>query len=226
MNFKQKLLSILENNPKFSEDLQGKIGRDRSIVYGVYFLEENNIEATFQRICITCFYMFPESFSFVEFPEYPDSRIVRNCIWHCTDKSKSWLVGSDKTYYNITDKARDEVLPIFRKLIDSNMDAESLPYLMKIKGKKKDPLFTKPRDKEVSFYQGIKKSKGFRLYQENRDQIKSVDIKNSLGGDRYVSEVFLSRKWKEAFGASELIGDKDVKKYLEWIKENWSKYVK
>ena len=196
MKIKEKLLDILNKHEIFSEDIQKKVGRDRAVVYGVYFLETHGIEPTFQRICVTCFKLFPESFSFVEFPEYPDSRVVRNCLLHCVYKTKEWLVGSDKTFYSVTEKGKDNVIPIFKKLIDSNMDIESLPHLMKIRGTKKDPLVTKPTDKEVNFVNEIKHSKGFTLYNKNREQIKSVDIKKSLGGDRYVSEVFLDKKWK------------------------------
>ena len=226
MEIKQKLFEILKENKPFNEGIQKKVGRDRAIVYGVYLLGEYEIEPTFQRICVTCFKLFPESFSFVEFPEYPDSRVVRNCIWHCVHASKGWLVGSDKTKYSVTEKGKDDVIPIFKKLIDSNMDIDSLPYFLKMRGVTKRELVTKPVDKEGNIIQEIKQSKGFELFKGNKEEIRSVDIKQSIGGDRYVSEVFLNKKLKEAFEACELINDKEVKSYLEWIKENWSNFVR
>lgn len=103
---KEKVLDILKRHEVFKEDIQKKIGRDRALVYSVYLLENNSIEATFQRICVVSFKLFPESFSFPEFSEFPDSRIIRNCLWHCVHKSKEWLTGSDKTKYSLTEKVR------------------------------------------------------------------------------------------------------------------------
>jgi hypothetical protein len=224
MDEKNKTLYLLTKHEFFNENVQKKVGRDRSTVYAVYLLESNKIEPTFQRICIVCFKLFPESFSFPEFSEFPDSRIVRNCLWHCVYKTKGWLVGSDKTKYSITEKSRIEVIPIFLKLLDSKMNVEeSLPHSMKVRGKE---LVTKSIDKEGKIIQEIKQSKGFQLFNGKREEIKSFDIKQSLGGDRYVSEAFLNKKLKEAVEACMLLNDNNVISYLKWIEENWNKYIR
>jgi len=226
MDEKNKILDLLTKHEFFNENIQKKVGRDRAIVYAVYLLESNKIEPTFQRTCVVCFKLFPESFSFSEFPEFPDSRIVRNCLWHCVYKTKGWLVGSDKTKYSTTEKSRMEVIPIFLKLLDSKMDVESLPHTMKVRGISKKELVTKSIDKEGKIIQEIKQSKGFQLFNRNREEIKSFDIKQSLGGDRYVSEAFLNKKLKDALEACKLLNDNDVISYLKWIQETWNKYIR
>jgi len=222
---REKILDILNKHEVFSEEIQKKVGRDRATIYGVFLLENNNIEPTFQRICITCFRLFPESFSLVEFPEHPDSRIIRNCLLHCSYKTKGWLIGSDKTKYSLTEKARDEVMPMFKKLIESNMDINSLPYSLKIRRVTKKEAVTKSLDTEGNIIQEIKESKGFQLFKDKRQDIRSIEIRNSLGGDRYSPESFLNAKLKKALDANKLIGDKEVESYLEWIKENWIKII-
>lgn len=221
MEDKEILLKLVDSHGIIDESIQKKIGRDRAIVYCVKLLQENNIEPTFQRICVSCFKIFPESFSFVEFPEYPDSRVVRNCLWHCVHDSKGWLVGSDKRNYSLTQKGEDEVIPIFKKLIETDMDVDSLPIFLKIRGKTKRELVTKPTDKEVNILNHIRDSQGFLLFEKNRVEVRSVDIKKSLGGDRYVSNGFIRKKLNDALKACEILDDKDIKKYLIWIKENY-----
>ncbi len=226
MDVREKLLKILGEHESFSLDIQKKIGRDRAVVYSVYLLENMDIEPTFQRICVASFKLFHESFSFVEFPEYPDSRVIRNCLFHCVYKTKGWLIGSDKTKYSITDKARDEVIPIFEKMMNSDMTINQLPEkYIKRRGPKKD-LTTRSTDKEGLIIKEIKESKGFALFTEKKDEIKSLHVKQSLGGDRYVSEAFLRKKLNEAIEAANLFEDDDVKLYLKWIKDNISDFIK
>ncbi len=226
MDDRDRLLEVLNKQEPFNEDIQKRVGRDRAVVYAVYLIENNNIEATFQRVSIALFKLFPESFSFSEFPEYPDSRSVRNCLWHCAHKSKEWLVGSDKTHYNTTEKGK-EIVQIFLKLIEGGMNIEALPYGLQLKGKTKNGLTTKPRDKEQHFLSEIiKKSGGYsKFINYNKDNIKSIDVKKSLGGDRYSPTSYLHDKLIESLRYSENYNEKDIELYLKWIKENWSKLM-
>lgn len=145
---KEEIDNLLKTHQPFKEAIQKKIGRDRVVVYAVYLLENKNIEPTFQRICLVVFKLCPESFSFTEFPEYPDSRIVRNCLWHCVHSSKNWLIGSDKTHYTITEKGQ-EIVQIFIKFVGSNLDTKTLPFELQLKGITKKELTTKPTDTEI-----------------------------------------------------------------------------
>jgi len=221
MIVKQKLVELLNNQKKFSENIQKKVGKDRAVTYAVYFLESNNIEATFQRICVTLAKLFPESFSFTEFPNIPDSRTVRNCIWHCVDNKKGWIVGRDKHYYNTTNRGL-EIIQIFNKLIDSDMDVKSLPYSLQIKGEIKKAYDTKPKDYEINFLKEIKESKAFKLFKEDKNKIKNVDIKKSLSGDRYSPETYLYNQLTKAIKFCQLVNDKQVYSYLNWVKKNWN----
>lgn len=224
MEEKEKLFDILKQHEIFKEEIQKKLGRDRAIVYSVYLLENNRIEATFQRVCLVSFKLFPESFSFPEFPEFPDSRVVRNCLWHCVHKSKEWLVGSDKTKYGLTEKGKD-IVTIFLKLIKNKMDIQSLPLSFQLKGVTKKELVTKPMDAEVNYIKEIQKSKAYELFIKNKEGIKSIDIKKSLGGDRYSPSSYLRDKLSRATKACEMTDSREVKSYLNWVSNNWSQLM-
>lgn len=214
---KDKFFSLIHNAKTFSENIQKKLGRDRAVSYTVYFLINNHVEATFQRICVAVYKLFPESFSLSEFPEYLDSRTVRNCLWHCTHKSKGWLTGSDKTHYSITEKGKEEIL-VFETLKNSN-NPEELP--IKFKLRKKD-LVTKPKDKEINYLSEIKNSTAFiKFVSSNLNEISLLEIKKSLGGDRYSSLSYFEDKIKFILDISQSYNEKMVIKYLAWIKENW-----
>ncbi len=224
METKDLLFEKIKNHKIFSEDIQKKVGRDRSVVYAVDFLQKYNIDATFQRICIVCFKLFPESFSFSEFLQYPDSRSIRNCLWHCVHKSKGWLIGSDKTKYNVTEKGK-EIVDIFVKILDKGADIDSLPFSLKIRGKSRKDYTTKQPDKEVQYITEIKHSIAFKLFKEKNTEIKSLDIKKSLGGDRYSPWTYLYNKLLQGIKDSEIANDNEVKQYLYWLKDNWTKLI-
>src|SRR3989344_6940791 len=112
MNEKEKIIRLSKDHNIFPESIQKKLGRDRIVAYAVHILKKNNISATFQRICVVLHKLFPESFSLTEFPEYLDSRTIRNCLWHCTHKH--WLIGSDKTKYDLSEEGKKVSLEIER----------------------------------------------------------------------------------------------------------------
>jgi hypothetical protein len=214
---KEKVLSLLKKVISFGEGIQKKIGRDRATVYSVYLLEQEGVEPTFQRICLIAHKVFPESFSFSEFPEFLDSRIIRNCLWHCTHKTKGWLTGSDKTHYSTTEKGKNEIA-LFSKLNNPG-DIDNLP--MRLKLRKRD-LVTKPKDKEINYLEDIKHSKAFINFTKNNiKDISLLDIKVSLGGDRYSPQIYFENKMKTMLDLSKFYKETELFNYLKWIKENW-----
>lgn len=218
MTDKERLIEILADQRKFDENVQKKLGRDRAIIYSVYLLEKHNFSPTFQRICVVSSKLFPESFSLTEFSEFPDSRVVRNCLWHCVHKSKGWLQGSDKTKYNITEKGKD-IISIFLKLLDNNMDVSTISLGNNRNNAKKE-LVTRPVDSEMDFLSDIKKSNAYLAFMNNQE-LKSIDIKKSLRGDRYSSPAYLNNNLDKAQRIAEMYDDKDILRYLVWVRDNW-----
>jgi len=100
------------------------------------------------------------------------------------------------------------------------MDVNSLPLSLQSRGVAKKELVTKPVDAEVNFVKEIKESKGYRLFIKNKEEIKSIDVKKSLGGDRYSPTPYLRDKLSKALNACEMINDQEVKAYLNWVKDN------
>lgn len=217
MGEKEKVKSLLKKEKQFPEEVQKKIGRDRAVVYSVDILEKNNIFATFQRICVTAQGFFPESFSFTEFKEHPDSRIIRNCLWHCVDEKKGWVIGSDKTHYNLTDKGKEELRQVFGKM-RSNQDIEGLPLKLKMSKKSK---VTKPEDDEIYYLKEVEKTGAYsKFIKNNLDEISSFEIKKSLGGDRYSPLSYFQNKIKPLKEMAKRNKEIKIEKYLNWIENN------
>lgn len=215
MSDKEKVITLVRSLKSLSEEIQKKLGRDRGIVHAVSLLENNKIDATFQRICLVSYKLFPESFSLTEFPDVLDSRIVRNCLWHCTHVSKGWLIGSDKTNYSTTQKGKEEI-SFFSKLKDG-ADIENLPLKFKLR---KNDLITKSNDKDVNYLTDIQKSAAFSKFMNGKlEEISSLEVRKSLGGDRYSSSVYIQNKMKRMIDIATFYKESEVLNYLIWIKE-------
>lgn len=213
---------ILKNHKVFPEEIQNKlVNKDKAVTYATHLLLQNNIEATMQRICYVVFRLFPESFSFPEFPDFFDSRTIRNCLWHCRDKGKAWLEGTDKTHYNITPKGKAAIEEVI-KIVNKDMKVENLNNYSNKNYR------THISDKEINFLkETILESKSFKLFADNNiEKIKSIDIKKSLGGDRYSSESFLKNNHFRALEWNKnYLKNRKIKEYLDWIQKNWEVYI-
>lgn len=217
MTEKERIIRLLKKHDVFPESIQKKLGRDRAVVYAVYLLNKQNISATFQRICVVLHKLFPESFSFTEFPEYLDSRNIRNCLWHCRDEKKGWLIGSDKTKYELSKKG-EEIASNIEKLIRKGMDIKNLPLELR-KGKEK---VTKPID-DSYLVKEIKDSNAYKKFLKKKE-LQKLDIVFSLGGDRYSSKSFLEKQLKTALEKAKNRDEKKVVSFLVWVKKNWENY--
>lgn len=82
------------------------IDLDRLVLYAVGELRKKQIDLSFENIVVASFKLFPEKFSLLGFPTYPDSDRVQNCLNRCTRKSKQWLGGKSRHGFFITDRSR------------------------------------------------------------------------------------------------------------------------
>ena len=217
MDEKEKITKLSKDHNVFPESIQKKLGRDRMVVYAVYLLNKDNIGATFQRICVVLHKLFPESFSLTEFPEYLDSRTIRNCLWHCTHKH--WLIGSDKTKYDLSESGGKVSLEIER-LDKRGANIDDLP----IKFKKSKDLITKSMD-DSYLIKEIKDSEAYKKFLGKKELLK-LDIILSLGGDRYSSKDFLETQLKTALEKARSRNEEEVTSYLLWVERYWRKYFK
>ncbi|MCX8163722.1 MAG: hypothetical protein N3D10_04195, partial [Candidatus Micrarchaeota archaeon] len=144
-----------------------EIDKDRLVLFVVDFLSKNNIEPTFDKIVAAAFKLFPKKFCLIGFPEYPDAKVINDCVFlHCV-RTRGWLMGNAQSGYRITDKGKYYV------------DGTQMMLEGKITIEKKYSLL--PKRKEVTFINKLKKSKAYQKYIKNEmDKIKDFEIKEAL----------------------------------------------
>ncbi len=84
------------------------IDLEHLIMYAVGQLEGIGVELSFENVVIASFKLFPEKFSLLGFPEYPDANRVVKRLWDFTSKKskKPYLSGKIRQGFVITERGR------------------------------------------------------------------------------------------------------------------------
>ncbi len=205
----EKLIKKLKT---FDTDLyKGKIGRDYLVLYSIWTLRNNNIEGLFDYIVVVAHMLFPEAgFSLTRFKSYPDARTVRDTIWHLKDEKKRWVEGNTQSGYVIT--KRGEL--ILNKVMDT------LKTGSQISQKKRSYSTDAPSKQSYWINEVVKKSDGFKKFMEDKaGKISSSDIRLSIGATSNVPNYQLKSNLDLLLNYAKDMSDKNVEKYLLFLKE-------
>lgn len=97
----------IEKLKSFDKAKYENVDLDHLIMYVMGQLEEIGADLSFENAVIAAFKLFPQKFSLLGFPSYPDSLRIYTCLWRCsTDKKKQWLGGKIRQGFNITERSK------------------------------------------------------------------------------------------------------------------------
>ena len=187
---------------------------------GITKLNEHQIEASYDNITVVLFKLFPESFSLITFPEYPDTlRVNRALTSHCI--TAGYIDGNQKkNIYVLTGKGRqiaDELLESFQS------DSKS-------KSKESD----KKRNKYIKLIKAVTETSGFKNFRASEfEKIKKFDLCECLHCTINADEDHLRtnygtllyyanscKKFEKFAEVSQWVLD-----YLEYLQTNWVRLV-
>ncbi len=84
----------------FDEKVYQRIEIGKQIVFAIYSVNRNSEECSFERLVKECFTLFPKTFGFYRYPEWPDSLRLDRALR--TLRQKGWVTGSAKTVFSVT----------------------------------------------------------------------------------------------------------------------------
>lgn len=85
------------------------IDLDHLILIAVQKVIDIGLPVSYENIVAAAFSLFPNKFTLIGYPEWPDGKRVHDAIFHCTYKSKQWLSGRKKHGYMFTEKGLREL---------------------------------------------------------------------------------------------------------------------
>jgi len=82
------------------EELYKKVSITDLILFSINSITENKEKCTFERLIKECFTLFPETFSFSKYPQWPDSLKLDRQLR--TLRKRKLITGDPKTYFSLT----------------------------------------------------------------------------------------------------------------------------
>ncbi len=84
----------------YNEETYRKIPIAHLIIFNMYLLLEKNKKCSFERLIEECFNLFPKTFSFSQYPQWPDSRKLDRPLRLLRDKKL--IIGDPGTFFFLT----------------------------------------------------------------------------------------------------------------------------
>lgn len=193
-------------NSSYSPDKYKNIGVDQLVIYAAKRILDGGEECTFERLVYECFTLFPENFSFVRYPEWPDSTRITKAWLRCrTDKG--WLAGTVKEGFRITSSG---------EIIAKKTEKQ----LMGIYVGRKTQITKRPRERYEAVIIHIKKTPEFLKFNESEStDISLSELKSFLGGTLETPKRILRHNLNRYFQAAIIYNDTSVISFLKLCKK-------
>jgi hypothetical protein len=155
-----------KNITPYTEETYKGIQINYLIVFGIYSVLAKREKCTFEKLVAECFNLFPKTFSFARYPQWPDSikfdRPLR------TLREKGLIIGNPRGLFSLT-KFGEKM-------------AKDTAKVLKIGGQKKVPSYRFKRDAEVNLITSLKTSEVFQRFLKNKDSslITEMEVRNLL----------------------------------------------
>jgi len=218
MKNKQNFLKNLK--PYKLEQYQGE-ALSKLTTVGILKLNEVKIDASYDNITVILYKLFPEKFSLINFPEYPDTlRVNRALTSHCI--TAGYVKGNLKTNsYTLT--------------ISGRKIAEDLLGKIEAGTKSQTKRSDEKRNKYIRLVKAVTETSGFEKFSSKQyKHIKKFDVCESLhctmdadeehlksNFDMLVDYASDSRKFENFADISQSVLD-----YLEYLELNWETLMK
>jgi len=100
----------------FNQEISKEISISELILFTIYSVTSDKEKCNFERLIKECFTLFPETFSFSKYPQWPDSRKLDRPLRLL--RQRKLIKGDPKTYFSLTktgQKIAIEIAKTFRQ---------------------------------------------------------------------------------------------------------------
>lgn len=104
----------------FDPKLYEKIGIADLILFSMYSLNLKKENCTFEKLVEECFMLFPKTFNFSEYPQWPDSRKLDRTLR--TLRQKKLIKGDPQISYSLATLGEKKALAIEQRLKQKRLE--------------------------------------------------------------------------------------------------------
>lgn len=204
---REKILKLEAVDSNKYED----VDLDRLVMYSIGQLEKIGAELSFENAVMASFKLFPQKFSLLGFPDYPDANRIMKCFWRFTSKVKPWLSGKIKQGFVIAERGRAPIKEV-EAILRGQHPIE-----------KKSP--SKTRREELLLKEVMSSAAYLKYIEKQNDSISDGDLcdmlQGTLNSDRKMlkENLFLLQKY-----AREL-KQKNLWDFFYWIEQRFNQFL-
>lgn len=136
------------------------------IIFGIYSIQSKDEKCTFERLVAECFDLFPRSFGFSRYPQWPDSLKFDRPLR--TLREEGLIVGNSRGFFSLT-KFGNKIAADTTKLLTTGVKNKIQPLKMK-------------RDAEINFINSLKMNGLYQKFLINKNTfvINDMEVRNLL----------------------------------------------
>ena len=191
------------------------IDLNRLAAYALRFLNTQGIEGTFENLVVTLFRFFPEKFSLVGYPEFPDAARVNRALLQCLPKYRGWMNGNVKQGYVLTDAGRAAAKETEYLLDNPDQQIQ--------KGRRKRPA--QARSKAIALVAEMTSSSLWEKYNTNElntaEEFELFDLLH-VSGDAPAN--VLTANHRTLIDLAETVSRPDVVEFLKSVRKQFNEY--
>ncbi|OGX27285.1 MAG: hypothetical protein A3D10_08655 [Omnitrophica WOR_2 bacterium RIFCSPHIGHO2_02_FULL_48_11] len=187
------------------------IDLDRLAIYAISQLEKIGAELSFENAVMASFKLFPQKFSLLGFPDYPDANRVMKCLWRLTSKVKPWLSGKIKQGFVVTERGRAHI-----KEVEDILRGQYQVV-------KKSP--SKTRREELLLKEAMSSTAYLKYIEKQNDSISEGDLcdmlQGTLNSDRKMlkENFFLLQKYAHELKQRNLLD------FFNWLEQRFTQFL-
>ncbi len=207
-DIRSRRIAKVESLSPFDLERYKNVSLDHLIMYTLARLKDIGADLSFENAVVAAYKLFPEKFSLIGFPNYPDSLRVYTCLWRCsTDKKKLWIGGKIRQGFTLTDKSRKFI--------------EEAKKLLEGQPVKKGKALSKTRRKEI-ILEEILSSPAYQKYSKGLElNITEADFCYLLQGTLDSSKETLKENLESLKAYASELGRDDILKVLIKLEERF-----
>lgn len=186
----------------YQQEIYSQISSDQLILFAILTIKRFGEDCTFERLIKECFSLFPESFHFHRYPQWPDSLKLDRPIRDL--RNRNLIIGKNTTSFELTRLGERYALEIEKKL------SGSVFIDNKIK--------TNLGRKEKRLLEMIKNSDEYKKFLINKDHTETdqADIKRLFLGTMETPNIVIGKNIQSLKSLAEDTEDRDLLNFFNF----------
>lgn len=186
----------------YDEKVYTKIPLEHLIVFSIFKVIKRKEVCTFERLVKECFTLFPKTFAFYRYPQWPDSLRLDRPLRKA--RERSWIKGSPRGSFTLT---------VFGKKLALKTQARLSGKRYSLVGLEKKRL---PRGSDAKLLQSIKDSPFFHKFKKNKKipHLTNMELRSLLHSTLETPKEVVRQNLQYCKNLAEEAGEKELSKFL------------